>query len=406
MCSPTVSLRSGASEGDPEAEAVLPRRTLAPSRDHFGSGAWIGARREGEPRVVQLYSLAGRHAAIGDWPNAFGGEAWTVQRGSATAEAKQPVQATFERLGPPGNEEHYRIRFAWQETGLSDVFVALAVDPDLGTRAEDDLLGVDTHTGLIWVLDADSAALGYLFSEAPVGARAAVRQFSTWGDVPRPDPVADSAAYRELTSAQTALTERPDDVRFLVSVGPVRLQKDGVSLGLRILRARSLEELRALTSRLGPSALALAPVSTDSTAPTMLTEFRLTQAPPEPTAPPGVARISLSAVPGLAGLARSEATPAPSVEFTTQLRAAVKRHGITALAFAVPDGEPAHVRIRVYDPRGRLMRTLTQETYDPGAYRVQWDLKDEGGARASPGVYVVIMEAPGFRDMTKLVVVR
>lgn len=52
------------------------------------------------------------------------------------------------------------------------------------------------------------------------------------------------------------------------------------------------------------------------------------------------------------------------------------------------------------------MRALTDESYDPGAYRVQWDLKDERGARVSPGVYLVIMEAPGFRDMTKLVSVR
>jgi len=62
--------------------------------------------------------------------------------------------------------------------------------------------------------------------------------------------------------------------------------------------------------------------------------------------------------------------------------------------------------IRLYDPSGRLLRTLIDETYDPGAYRVQWDSKDARGSRVARGVYIAIMEAQGFRAMTKLVVVQ
>jgi flagellar hook assembly protein FlgD len=87
------------------------------------------------------------------------------------------------------------------------------------------------------------------------------------------------------------------------------------------------------------------------------------------------------------------------------LRDAVRRYGITALAFAVPDGPQAIVKVRIYDPTGRLVRTLVDDTYPSGAYRAQWDVKDHRGRRVAPGVYIAIMEAPGFRAMTRLVVV-
>lgn len=83
----------------------------------------------------------------------------------------------------------------------------------------------------------------------------------------------------------------------------------------------------------------------------------------------------------------------------------MRRHGITALAFAVRDGAPARVKIRVYDPAGRLLRTLVDDTFAPGAYRAQWDLADQRGNRVPPGVYIAVMEAEGFRGMTRLVVV-
>jgi hypothetical protein len=141
-----------------------------------------------------------------------------------------------------------------------------------------------------------------------------------------------------------------------------------------------------------------------------ITKFHLTQAVPEPTAPAGVRSISPREVPGLSlsvsGTGAPEVRQPPAMIDKAALRAAVMQHGITALAFAVPDGQAATVRIRVYDPAGRLVRELTDETFDAGAYRVDWDKRDERGAKVAPGVYIAVMEAPGFRSTTKLVVVR
>ena len=109
--------------------------------------------------------------------------------------------------------------------------------------------------------------------------------------------------------------------------------------------------------------------------------------------------ISVAEVPGLAEVRETERTAA-----APQLRELVREHGITALAYAVPDGEAARVQVRIYDPRGRLVRRLVDQTHEPGAYRVQWDSEDERGVKVAPGVYVAVMEAPGFRSTTRMVV--
>jgi serine protease len=49
-------------------------------------------------------------------------------------------------------------------------------------------------------------------------------------------------------------------------------------------------------------------------------------------------------------------------------------------------------RVRVYDVRGALVRTLLDGALAGGATRVRWDGRDEGGAAASNGVYFLRVE--------------
>jgi len=370
-------------------------------RGHVGSGAWIGIRTPAGPAVTQLYSFTGRHQVSGQtWPNALGGDRETTQDGAL---ASGRVRVTFTEQSLATGQEAYRVRYAVNRQG--DAFVGLALDPALGARASDDSLAFDAETGLIWVADPDSGAVGYIVTDVPPGAKATVRQFSTRKDAWRPDPVSDSAAYAELSSGEAALTGKPGDVRFLIAIGPVRFASHAMDVGLVVLRAPSLAALRDQAAGAPRSVLSLFPDdATTSAGKSGITRFHLTQAPPEPEAPTGVAAISPSLVRGLITAAGDSA---PSDQASkAQLRDAVRRYGITALAFAVPDGAPARVMIRLYDPSGRLLRTLIDETYDPGAYRVQWDSKDARGSRVARGVYIAIMEAQGFRAMTKLVVVQ
>src|SRR6266540_4529916 len=89
-------------------------------------------------------------------------------------------------------------------------FVGLALDPELGGRPGDELLGWEADANLAWVEDPDSGVLGYRLIDVPRGATVTVRQFSTRADAWRPAPAGDSAAYAEITAR---------DPRFPVSAG-------------------------------------------------------------------------------------------------------------------------------------------------------------------------------------------
>jgi hypothetical protein len=69
-------------------------------------------------------------------------------------------------------------------------------------------------------------------------------------------------------------------------------------------------------------------------------------------------------------------------------------------------GAPGRVSIRVYDLAGRLVRTLVDETSDPGEYRAVWDGANESGERAASGVYFVRMEAGRFQGGERIVLLK
>ncbi|HPF69469.1 MAG TPA: FlgD immunoglobulin-like domain containing protein [Candidatus Krumholzibacteria bacterium] len=77
----------------------------------------------------------------------------------------------------------------------------------------------------------------------------------------------------------------------------------------------------------------------------------------------------------------------------------------TELRFALP--VPAEVTLRVYDVKGRLVRTLAEgEPFAAGAQAVAWDGRDAAGRAAASGVYVVRMEAGGARSAGRVVLAK
>ncbi|MBN2565501.1 MAG: T9SS type A sorting domain-containing protein [Candidatus Eisenbacteria bacterium] len=72
---------------------------------------------------------------------------------------------------------------------------------------------------------------------------------------------------------------------------------------------------------------------------------------------------------------------------------------VTAVRFAMP--KKARACIRVYDVGGRLVRVLLDEEREPGHHEITFD------ARGLPsGVYFMRMEASGFSDTRKLVLLK
>jgi hypothetical protein len=78
---------------------------------------------------------------------------------------------------------------------------------------------------------------------------------------------------------------------------------------------------------------------------------------------------------------------------------------VTTIRYEVPPGGRA-VAIRIYDPTGRLVKTLVDGTQSAGAKRVEWMGKDDRGHSVASGVYFYRMTAPGFEMTRKLVLIR
>lgn len=77
----------------------------------------------------------------------------------------------------------------------------------------------------------------------------------------------------------------------------------------------------------------------------------------------------------------------------------------TEIAFTVADAGH-RVSIRVYDLRGRLVRTLCDDEFEAGLHEVLWDGRSESGSEVASGVYFFRMESQGFNDQRKLVLLR
>jgi hypothetical protein len=61
--------------------------------------------------------------------------------------------------------------------------------------------------------------------------------------------------------------------------------------------------------------------------------------------------------------------------------------GVATLAVSLPEDLP--VSVRVFGPRGGLVRSWTHDRLPAGSHRILWDGRDERGNPASSGLYYV-----------------
>jgi hypothetical protein len=95
---------------------------------------------------------------------------------------------------------------------------------------------------------------------------------------------------------------------------------------------------------------------------------------------------------------------APTTLGAPGLAAQVIRSGIMAFEVGVPVGASGSPRIRVYDLRGRLVRTIASPGGGPGWSTVVWDGRDDAGGPVAPGVYVALVQAGAQASRTRLIV--
>jgi hypothetical protein len=76
----------------------------------------------------------------------------------------------------------------------------------------------------------------------------------------------------------------------------------------------------------------------------------------------------------------------------------------TTISFTLDRSEP--VKLQVFDVRGRVVRTLVNEVRAAGAYRIDWDGKDNGGRAAASGLYLYRLEAGDFVQQRKMTLLK
>jgi flagellar hook assembly protein FlgD len=78
--------------------------------------------------------------------------------------------------------------------------------------------------------------------------------------------------------------------------------------------------------------------------------------------------------------------------------------GESEITFALPAA--ARVELRVYDVRGRLVRTLVNEARAEGVHHEGWNGRDEKGRPVASGVYLVRFRAAGVTHTERLLRLR
>ena len=76
----------------------------------------------------------------------------------------------------------------------------------------------------------------------------------------------------------------------------------------------------------------------------------------------------------------------------------------TTIKYSVGTSGP--VTIRIFNAAGALVRTLVDQPHTPGAYTVRWNGQDDAGRRLGSGVYFYEIQAAGFHDSRKLVLLK
>jgi hypothetical protein len=77
---------------------------------------------------------------------------------------------------------------------------------------------------------------------------------------------------------------------------------------------------------------------------------------------------------------------------------------VTTVTYEAP--ADASVRLAIYNVAGRLVRTLVDGEVGTGHRTVVWDGRDDRGVEVDSGVYFCLMEADGFHDTAKMVLMK
>jgi len=76
----------------------------------------------------------------------------------------------------------------------------------------------------------------------------------------------------------------------------------------------------------------------------------------------------------------------------------------TVISYQLPVDEK--VSLGIYDLTGRLVKNFLNEEISAGYYTVTWNGKDDSGQRLAPGIYFSCLQAGGFRNTKKMILLK
>ncbi len=114
----------------------------------------------------------------------------------------------------------------------------------------------------------------------------------------------------------------------------------------------------------------------------------------------------LKVIVGTEALAQSESPNISLENFENALRGNAPNPFADETTLTYVLEEKAKVTLEVYNVLGQRVRTLVQDSRDPGKHHVQWRGKNQYGEPVGNGVYFYRIEAGNFRETRKMVLVR
>ena len=76
----------------------------------------------------------------------------------------------------------------------------------------------------------------------------------------------------------------------------------------------------------------------------------------------------------------------------------------TTIRFALP--EPGEITLKIYDPSGRLVKTLVSSYMGAGYHNVIWNSTNDTGNRVASGLYFYELKSGNFRQVRKMLLLK
>jgi hypothetical protein len=118
------------------------------------------------------------------------------------------------------------------------------------------------------------------------------------------------------------------------------------------------------------------------------------------------ARDIIYAVSKIQGSAKPAAQPELPKAFSLSQNSPNPFNPYTTIQYSIPGNKEVSIRIKVYDIRGDIVKTLVDGESEPGKHSVTWNATDDEGKRISSGIYIYKLEAGSFTQTRKMLLLR